>query len=110
MSTVSPVGQKHTEISAVGVRTRHAADAALSENQAGEKSPATIINHYHPNQMTTGNMAISTTESFIQDLKSNISYEFKTRHHTQRGLYTKAENVRDAIAILRRIQPKTQKP
>jgi hypothetical protein len=56
---------------------------------------------------TTGNMAISPTESFIQDLKSNISYEFKTRHHTQRGLYTKAENVRDAIAILRRIQPKS---
>jgi hypothetical protein len=54
--------------------------------------------------MTTGNMAI--TDSFIQSLKMAISYEFKTRHHTQRGLYTKAENVRDAIAILRRIQPK----
>jgi hypothetical protein len=57
-------------------------------------------------KIITGNMAISPSESFIQDLKSNISYEFKTRHRSNFGRYTKAENVRDAISILRRIQPK----
>jgi len=56
--------------------------------------------------MITGNITI--TDSFIQSLRMAISYEFKTRHHTHYGLYTKAENVRDAIAILRRIQPKAK--
>jgi len=86
------------------------AAAVVGQIVTDDIPPHTHHNHYHQNQMTTGNMAISPTESFIQDLKSNIFYEFKTRHHTQRGLYTKAENVRDAIAILRRIQPKTKKP
>jgi hypothetical protein len=53
----------------------------------------------------TGNMVM--TDSFIQSLKMSISYEFKTRHTNNRGLYTKLENIRDAIAILRRLKQKT---
>jgi len=53
----------------------------------------------------TGNMAI--TESFVESCKMAIAHEFKNRHSTQRGIYSKAENIRDAIAILRRIQSKT---
>ena len=56
--------------------------------------------------MITGNMQISNTESFLHSCKLAIQHEFKTRHHKAIGLYTPTENVRDAIAIIRRIQPK----
>jgi hypothetical protein len=46
---------------------RHAADAAHSKPQAGEKSPATIIHHYHPNQMTKKE-AIRQTRACVRKL------------------------------------------
>ena len=49
---------------------------------------------------------MTITESFVESCKMAIAHEFKNRHSTQRGIYSKAENIRDAIAILRRIQSK----
>ena len=46
----------------------------------------------------------TTIHPYTETIRQSIAYEFKRRHYFKGGRFTHLDNVRDMIAIIRRIE------